>query len=66
MGAKFVLLDLNPDVKVSSVTTDMVVEEVEFTKKMIAILHFMQCQLKIFRNLHITCLKYNILSFIIT
>jgi hypothetical protein len=33
MGAIFFLLDLNPDVKVNSVTTDMVVEEVEFTKK---------------------------------
>ena len=55
MGAIFILLDLNPDMKVNSVTTDAYIEEVEFTKKMIAILHFVQCQLKIFRNSQITC-----------
>jgi hypothetical protein len=33
MGATFFLLDLSPDMKVNSVTPDMVVEEVEFTKK---------------------------------
>jgi folate-dependent tRNA-U54 methylase TrmFO/GidA len=33
MGAIFILLDLNPDMKVNSVTTDVYIEEVEFTKK---------------------------------
>lgn len=41
-------------------------EKDEFIKKMHAILDFIQCQIKLFTNLHITYLKYNILSYILT
>jgi hypothetical protein len=50
-------MELNPDVKVNFVTTDMCAEEIEFAKKMQAILHFLQCQLKIFENLDIYSLN---------
>jgi len=57
---------MGSDVKVTFIITDMHDREVEFIKKMQAILDFIQCQLKLFTNLHITYLKYNILSFILT
>jgi len=50
---------------VNFIITDIHAREVESIKKMQAILHFVQCQLKIFRNSHVTYLKYNILSFVI-
>jgi hypothetical protein len=37
-------------VKMNFIITDMHTEKVDFIKKMEAILHFIQCQLKIFRN----------------
>ena len=49
------LLELKSDVKANLTLKDMLDKEVEFIKKVIAILHFVQCQLKIFRNSQITC-----------